>query len=151
MRSAAPAVQSPPHQGTSSSTPAHHCERSLGQPEGIAHAACQRVVDVVVLCLCTIRSTCAIGMLRVGVQQAAGITMAIPSQQRPLPDLSKIKAVLFDVDGTLTDSDPLHFKAFQEILVQYGYKVGPQYRHPMVPPHGASVPHDMQQAWVLRC
>ena len=28
------------------------------------------------------------------------------------PDLSKIKAVLFDVDGTLTDSDPLHFKAY---------------------------------------
>lgn len=63
-------------------------------------------------------------MLRAGVQQVAGISMATPTQNRPMPDLSKIKAVLFDVDGTLTDSDPLHFKAFQEILVQYGYKVG---------------------------
>ncbi len=53
----------------------------------------------------------------------AGITMTTPTQNRPFPDLSTIKAVLFDVDGTLTNSDPLHFKAFQEILVQYNYKV----------------------------
>jgi beta-phosphoglucomutase-like phosphatase (HAD superfamily) len=51
--------------------------------------------------------------------------MSVPPSNRPLPDLSKIKAVLFDVDGTLTNSDPLHFKAFREILVQYGYKARP--------------------------
>lgn len=28
-----------------------------------------------------------------------------------LPDLNKIKGILFDIDGTLTNSDPLHFKA----------------------------------------
>ena len=49
--------------------------------------------------------------------------MTKPAHNRPLPDLSKIKAVLFDVDGTLTNSDPLHFKAFYDILQQYGYKV----------------------------
>lgn len=52
--------------------------------------------------------------------------MTKPAQNRPLPDLSKIKAVLFDVDGTLTNSDPLHFKAFYEILQQYGYKARPR-------------------------
>jgi hypothetical protein len=55
--------------------------------------------------------------------QIAAIPMTAPAHNRPLPDLSTIKAVLFDVDGTLTNSDPLHFKAFQEILVQYNYKV----------------------------
>ncbi|CAL8471098.1 g10640 [Coccomyxa elongata] len=54
--------------------------------------------------------------------QIAGITMTTPSHNRPMPDLSTIKGVLFDVDGTLTDSDPLHFKAFQDILTQYNYK-----------------------------
>lgn len=29
----------------------------------------------------------------------------------PVPDLSKIKGVLFDIDGTLTNSDPLHLLA----------------------------------------
>ena len=38
------------------------------------------------------------------------------SFQRVLPPLAGLKAVLFDVDGTLTDSDPLHFLAFKEIL-----------------------------------
>ncbi|KAK9901350.1 hypothetical protein WJX75_007755 [Coccomyxa subellipsoidea] len=54
--------------------------------------------------------------------QIAGITMTTPAQNRPMPDLSTIKAVLFDVDGTLTNSDPLHFKAFQDILQEYNYK-----------------------------
>ena len=31
--------------------------------------------------------------------------------KKDLPDLPNLKGVLFDVDGTLTDSDPLHFKA----------------------------------------
>lgn len=38
------------------------------------------------------------------------------SSNKQLPAVSKIKAILFDVDGTLADSDPLHFLAFQEIL-----------------------------------
>ena len=31
-----------------------------------------------------------------------------------------IKAVLFDLDGTLTDSDKVHFKVFQDIFAEYG-------------------------------
>lgn len=29
----------------------------------------------------------------------------------PVPDLGQIKGVLFDIDGTLTNSDPLHLLA----------------------------------------
>lgn len=32
--------------------------------------------------------------------------------------------MLFDIDGTLADSDPLHFAAFQEILVEAGFDGG---------------------------
>ena len=55
--------------------------------------------------------------------EIAGITMSANPGNRPFPDLSTIKAVLFDVDGTLTNSDPLHFDAFHDILLEYGYKV----------------------------
>ena len=61
--------------------------------------------------------------------------MTTPAQNRPMPDLSTIKAVLFDVDGTLTNSDPLHFKAFQDILQEYNYKV-----------RTCLLPHDMQSS-----
>jgi beta-phosphoglucomutase-like phosphatase (HAD superfamily) len=36
-------------------------------------------------------------------------------------DLTHYEGVLFDVDGTLTHSDDLHFRAFQELLVDKGY------------------------------
>ncbi len=55
--------------------------------------------------------------------EIAGITMSANPEKRPFPDLSTIKAVLFDVDGTLTNSDPLHFDAFHDILLEYDYKV----------------------------
>ena len=29
-----------------------------------------------------------------------------------MPKFNKIKAVLFDIDGTMTDSDPIHFIAY---------------------------------------
>ena len=31
-----------------------------------------------------------------------------------------LKAVIFDLDGTLTDSDKVHFQVFQEIFAQHG-------------------------------
>ena len=31
-----------------------------------------------------------------------------------------LSAILFDLDGTLANTDPLHFKIWQEILAQYG-------------------------------
>lgn len=41
----------------------------------------------------------------------------------PLADKAELppqplRAILFDVDGTLADSDPLHFLAFKEILLE---------------------------------
>lgn len=32
--------------------------------------------------------------------------------------LAPVEAVLFDVDGTLCDSDPLHYYAFREMLLE---------------------------------
>ena len=42
----------------------------------------------------------------------------------PAIDFSAIKGLLFDIDGTLCNSDPLHFKAFQEILTEAGFDGG---------------------------
>lgn len=39
--------------------------------------------------------------------RAASLVLA-SRPPRPLPDLSTIRGVLFDIDGTLTNSDPLH-------------------------------------------
>uniref|UniRef100_A0A9I9D6R4 Haloacid dehalogenase-like hydrolase domain-containing protein Sgpp n=1 Tax=Cucumis melo TaxID=3656 RepID=A0A9I9D6R4_CUCME len=38
--------------------------------------------------------------------------------------IAPVEAVLFDVDGTLCDSDPLHFYAFQEMLQEIGFNGG---------------------------
>lgn len=37
---------------------------------------------------------------------------------RPLPPINSVQAVLFDVDGTLADSDPLHYVAFRDMLAE---------------------------------
>ncbi|XP_049376959.1 haloacid dehalogenase-like hydrolase domain-containing protein Sgpp isoform X1 [Solanum stenotomum] len=42
----------------------------------------------------------------------------------PLAALAPLQAVLFDVDGTLCDSDPLHYYAFREMLLEIGYNCG---------------------------
>uniref|UniRef100_A0A061S7L8 Beta-phosphoglucomutase n=1 Tax=Tetraselmis sp. GSL018 TaxID=582737 RepID=A0A061S7L8_9CHLO len=39
-------------------------------------------------------------------------------------DFEVVKAVLFDIDGTLCNSDPLHFKVFQEALQKEGFNNG---------------------------
>ncbi|XP_008799347.1 haloacid dehalogenase-like hydrolase domain-containing protein Sgpp [Phoenix dactylifera] len=38
--------------------------------------------------------------------------------------LAPLEAVLFDVDGTLCDSDPMHYHAFRELLLEIGYNNG---------------------------
>ncbi|KAL2634903.1 hypothetical protein R1flu_006382 [Riccia fluitans] len=43
---------------------------------------------------------------------------------RSIPPVGSLKAVLFDVDGTICDSDPLHYKAFRDMLVEIGYNGG---------------------------
>mmetsp|Transcript_25352 Transcript_25352/g.84011 ORF Transcript_25352/g.84011 Transcript_25352/m.84011 type:complete len:244 (+) Transcript_25352:76-807(+) len=35
-----------------------------------------------------------------------------------------LQAILFDIDGTLFDSDPVHLRAFQKILVEEGFNGG---------------------------
>ncbi|KAG2494256.1 hypothetical protein HYH03_007611 [Edaphochlamys debaryana] len=57
---------------------------------------------------------------------AAGASTSAPSTAvAACPvDFGSIRGVLFDVDGTLVESDPLHFKAFQEILQEVGYNGG---------------------------
>ncbi|KAK8622015.1 hypothetical protein V6N13_097642 [Hibiscus sabdariffa] len=46
-----------------------------------------------------------------------------PVQSKSIPDLAPLEAVLFDVDGTLCDSDPLHYYAFCEMFSQLGLEV----------------------------
>ncbi|EPS67769.1 hypothetical protein M569_07009, partial [Genlisea aurea] len=41
-----------------------------------------------------------------------------------LLELAPLEAVLFDVDGTLCDTDPLHYYAFREMLQEIGYNGG---------------------------
>ncbi|CBI33931.3 haloacid dehalogenase-like hydrolase domain-containing protein Sgpp [Vitis vinifera] len=41
-----------------------------------------------------------------------------------LSGLAPLEAVLFDIDGTLCDSDPLHYYAFRELLLQIDYNGG---------------------------
>ncbi|KAJ4728767.1 haloacid dehalogenase-like hydrolase domain-containing protein Sgpp [Melia azedarach] len=41
-----------------------------------------------------------------------------------LAKLAPLEAVLFDVDGTLCDSDPLHLQAFQVMLQEIGFNGG---------------------------
>ncbi|EPS67768.1 hypothetical protein M569_07008 [Genlisea aurea] len=45
-------------------------------------------------------------------------------RSRSLLELAPLEAVLFDVDGTLCDTDPLHYHAFREMLQEIGYNGG---------------------------
>ncbi|CAL9064860.1 unnamed protein product [Musa banksii] len=46
------------------------------------------------------------------------------ASESSLTRLDPVEAVLFDVDGTLCDSDPLHYYAFREMLLEIGYNNG---------------------------
>lgn len=41
-----------------------------------------------------------------------------------LPGKNKLKGVLFDIDGTLVNSDPLHFLAWRELLLEKDFNGG---------------------------
>lgn len=43
-------------------------------------------------------------------------TQPLADLRQLLPPVDKLQAVLFDVDGTLADSDPLHYVAFRDML-----------------------------------
>ncbi|CAA7052095.1 unnamed protein product [Microthlaspi erraticum] len=54
-----------------------------------------------------------------------GLTDLNPSESKPsLSHVAPLAAVLFDVDGTLCDSDPIHLIAFQELLQEIGFNNG---------------------------
>ncbi|GLJ33060.1 hypothetical protein SUGI_0665360 [Cryptomeria japonica] len=42
----------------------------------------------------------------------------------PFPSSTDLQAVLFDVDGTLCDSDPLHYLTFRDMLQEVGFQDG---------------------------
>ncbi|KAG1362080.1 putative Haloacid dehalogenase-like hydrolase domain-containing protein Sgpp [Cocos nucifera] len=41
-----------------------------------------------------------------------------------LSELSPLEAILFDIDGTLCDSDPIHYHAYREMLLEVGFNGG---------------------------
>ncbi|KAF9668660.1 hypothetical protein SADUNF_Sadunf14G0026800 [Salix dunnii] len=55
---------------------------------------------------------------------------SISSNARPvhsgssLASVAPLEAILFDIDGTLCDSDPLHFYAFRDMLQEIGFNGG---------------------------
>jgi HAD superfamily hydrolase (TIGR01509 family) len=44
-------------------------------------------------------------------------------KQRPVPHLHDIRAVVFDLDGVLVDSEPIHFRAANRVLAPYGVAI----------------------------
>jgi len=48
---------------------------------------------------------------------------------RPLPRLHDVTAVIFDLDGVLVDSEPMHFRAANRVLARWGAAISePEYR-----------------------
>jgi HAD superfamily hydrolase (TIGR01509 family) len=43
---------------------------------------------------------------------------------RTLPRLRDIEAIVFDLDGVLVDSEPIHFRAANRVLARYGASIG---------------------------
>lgn len=62
---------------------------------------------------------------------APSATSVVPNASVAVPRLcssGRLRGVLFDVDGTLLNSDPLHFKVFQELFREQGFQVRSNYR-----------------------
>ncbi|KAL6642656.1 hypothetical protein ACP70R_020837 [Stipagrostis hirtigluma subsp. patula] len=58
------------------------------------------------------------------VSAATPADMAADSGSALSSKLAPLEAVLFDIDGTLVDSDPIHFCAFRDLLQQVGFNEG---------------------------
>ncbi|KAF5731575.1 haloacid dehalogenase-like hydrolase domain-containing protein Sgpp isoform X2 [Tripterygium wilfordii] len=52
------------------------------------------------------------------------LTISSSSKGKSLSSLAPLEAIVFDIDGTLCDSDPLHFCAFRELLLEVGFNGG---------------------------
>ncbi|KAK4493177.1 hypothetical protein RD792_017965 [Penstemon davidsonii] len=46
------------------------------------------------------------------------------SRHSSLAPIAPLEAILFDIDGTLCDSDPIHYYAFREMLQEIGFNGG---------------------------
>ena len=62
--------------------------------------------------------------LRAVASLAAVAATAAACSQPAAARGTRLRAVLFDIDGTLFDSDRLHFAVFQEVLQEYGFQDG---------------------------
>ncbi|WVZ57704.1 hypothetical protein U9M48_008057 [Paspalum notatum var. saurae] len=58
------------------------------------------------------------------VGTATPADMANSSGGDLMTKLAPLEAILFDIDGTLCDSDPIHFCAFRDLLQQIGFNDG---------------------------
>mmetsp|Transcript_20516 Transcript_20516/g.32090 ORF Transcript_20516/g.32090 Transcript_20516/m.32090 type:complete len:307 (-) Transcript_20516:75-995(-) len=56
--------------------------------------------------------------IQMSVSQSEGVALEGAQQQK------KINGILFDIDGTLFDSDPVHFEVFKELLAKEGINGG---------------------------
>ncbi|KAL2491369.1 Haloacid dehalogenase-like hydrolase domain-containing protein Sgpp [Abeliophyllum distichum] len=50
--------------------------------------------------------------------------MSFSSRKSSLSTVAPLEAILFDIDGTLCDSDPIHYHAFREMLQEVGFNGG---------------------------
>lgn len=97
--------------------------------------------------------------LAVKTQPLVEKAQTIPDKAQPLADLrqllppvDKLQAVLFDVDGTLADSDPLHYVAFRDMLQKEGYNDGVPvtedwFREHISGKHNSEIGKDLFPSW----
>ncbi|RXH82347.1 hypothetical protein DVH24_036688 [Malus domestica] len=52
------------------------------------------------------------------------ITAGVGTSKSSLSGVAPLEAVIFDIDGTLCDSDPIHYYAFREMLPEIGFNGG---------------------------
>ncbi|KAM0994986.1 hypothetical protein ACFX15_010070 [Malus domestica] len=52
------------------------------------------------------------------------ITAGAGTSKSSLSGVAPLEAVIFDIDGTLCDSDPIHYYAFREMLQEIGFNGG---------------------------
>uniref|UniRef100_M8BP93 Phosphorylated carbohydrates phosphatase n=1 Tax=Aegilops tauschii TaxID=37682 RepID=M8BP93_AEGTA len=64
---------------------------------------------------------------------------------RDLRELAPLEAILFDIDGTLCDSDPFHFLAFRELLQEVRAFAFASLAFPLSPAAGLQLPCDRPQ------
>ncbi|PIA32577.1 hypothetical protein AQUCO_04400045v1 [Aquilegia coerulea] len=59
-----------------------------------------------------------------GLSKMSVLSNSQLEEERSITSLAPLEAVLFDVDGTLSDSDPIHYDAFVEMLQEAGFNGG---------------------------